>query len=127
MPFEQSVHDTLEALTQMIQTRQYRRLILMVDIGSLVHFGSTISKLFQIDVLLMPNITLTSLLEIGLDLSYETSDLPQLAALCRAKIFPVSSVLRSRKTAVKCWLSPASPGWERQRKSKRCWRRASAS
>ena len=88
MPFEQSVHDTLEALTQMIQTRQYRRLILMVDIGSLVHFGSTISKLFQIDVLLMPNITLTSLLEIGLDLSYETSDLPQLAALMQSKNIP---------------------------------------
>lgn len=88
MPFEQSVHDTLEALTQMIHTRQYRRLILMVDIGSLVHFGSTISKLFQIDVLLMPNITLTSLLEIGLDLSYETSDLPQLAALMQSKNIP---------------------------------------
>lgn len=88
MPFEQSVHDTLEALTQMIQVRQYRRLILMVDIGSLVHFGSTISKLFQIDVLLMPNITLTSLLEIGLDLSYETSDLPQLAALMQSKNIP---------------------------------------
>ncbi|MDX7527319.1 transcriptional regulator, partial [Enterobacter hormaechei] len=75
-------------LTQMIQTQQYRRLILMVDIGSLVHFGSTISKLFQIDVLLMPNITLTSLLEIGLDLSYETSDLPQLAALMQSKNIP---------------------------------------
>ncbi|MBM7344448.1 transcriptional regulator DagR [Pantoea coffeiphila] len=85
MPFEQSVHDTLETLTQMIQARQYRRLILMVDIGSLVHFGSTISKLFQIDVLLMPNITLTSLLEVGLDLSYETSDLPQLAQLMQDK------------------------------------------
>ncbi len=36
MPFEQSVHDTLETLTQMIQTRQYRRLILLVDIGSLI-------------------------------------------------------------------------------------------
>ena len=88
MPFEQSVHDTLETLTQMIQTRRYQRLILMVDIGSLVHFGSTISKLFQIDVLLMPNITLTSLLEVGLDLSYETSDLPQLAALMQGKSIP---------------------------------------
>ncbi len=85
MPFEQSVHDTLETLTQRIQTHQYRRLILMVDIGSLVHFGSTISKLFQIDVLLMPDITLTSLLEVGLDLSYETSDLPQLARLMQEK------------------------------------------
>lgn len=75
----------------------------MVDIGSLVHFGSTISKLFQIDVLLMPNITLTSLLELGLDLSYETSELPQLAELLQSKISPVSFVLRSRKTAVRCW------------------------
>ncbi|WES68483.1 transcriptional regulator DagR [Superficieibacter sp. HKU1] len=85
MPFEQSVHDTLETLTQMIQARQYRRLILMVDIGSLVHFGSTVSKLFQIDVLLMPDITLPGLLEVGLDLSFETSDLPQLAALMQDK------------------------------------------
>jgi sigma-54 dependent dga operon transcriptional activator len=103
MPFEQSVHDTLETLTQRIQSQRYRRLILMVDIGSLVHFGSTISKLFQIDVLLMPNITLTSLLELGLDLSYETSELPQLAELLQSKNIPVSSVLRSRKTAVRCW------------------------
>ena len=62
--------------------------ILMVDIGALVHFGSTISKLFQIDVLLMPNITLTSLLELGLDLSYETSELPQLAELLQRKNIP---------------------------------------
>lgn len=88
MPFEQSVHDTLETLTQRIQTQRYRRLILMVDIGSLVHFGSTISKLFKIDVLLMPNITLTSLLELGLDLSYETSELPQLAELLQSKNIP---------------------------------------
>ncbi|WP_434636819.1 transcriptional regulator DagR [Klebsiella sp. I138] len=85
MPFEQSVHDTLEELIQLIETKRWQRLILMVDIGSLVHFGSTISKLFQIDVLLMPNITLTSLLEIGLDLSYETGELPQLATLMQEK------------------------------------------
>lgn len=127
MPFEQSVHDTLETLTQMIQTRRYQRLILMVDIGSLVHFGSTISKLFQIDVLLMPNITLTSLLEVGLDLSYETSDLPQLAALMQGKSIPVSFVRHSRKTAAKCWLSPVLPAWARRKKSKRCWRRVLAS
>ncbi|MGC9940081.1 transcriptional regulator, partial [Escherichia coli] len=36
MPFEQSVHDTLETLTRMIQDRCWQRLILMVDIGSLV-------------------------------------------------------------------------------------------
>ena len=85
MPFEQSVHDTLEKLIQLIHSKGWQRLILMVDIGSLVHFGSTISKLFQIDVLLMPNITLTSLLEIGLDLSYETGDLPRLVNLMQEK------------------------------------------
>ncbi|HHT7541120.1 TPA: transcriptional regulator DagR [Raoultella planticola] len=88
MPFEQSVHDTLDALIRLMQARRWQRLILIVDIGSLVHFGSTISKLFQIDVLLMPDITLTSLLEIGLDLSYETSDLPRLAALMQVKGIP---------------------------------------
>lgn len=118
MPFEQSVHDTLETLTQMIQTRQYRRLILLVDIGSLIHFGSTISKLFQIDVLLMPNITLTSLLEVGLDLSYETSDLPQLTALLQVKISPASFVRRSRRTAAKCWSSPVLLAWERRKNQK---------
>ncbi|ADO50050.1 Sigma 54 interacting domain protein [[Enterobacter] lignolyticus SCF1] len=88
MPFEQSVHDTLEKLTLAIRERGWQRLILMVDIGSLVHFGSTVSKLFQIDVLLMPNITLTSLLEVGLDLNYETSDLPALAGMMRDKGIP---------------------------------------
>ncbi|MCX0175292.1 transcriptional regulator, partial [Escherichia coli] len=53
MPFEQSVHDTLETLTRMIQDRCWQRLILMVDIGSLVHFGSTRSKPLLIDVLLL--------------------------------------------------------------------------
>lgn len=88
MPFEQSVHDTLERLTQTIESHGWQRLILMVDIGSLVHFGSTISKLFQIDVLLLPNINLTSLLETGLDLNYETSDLPALAELMQIKGIP---------------------------------------
>ena len=85
MPFEQSVYDTLERLTGLIRQQGYRRLILLVDIGSLVHFGSTISKLFHIDVLLMPNITLPGLLELGLDLSYESSDLPELAGLLQSK------------------------------------------
>lgn len=105
MPFEQSVHDTTETLTRMIQDRCWQRLILMVDIGSLVHFGSTISKLFQIDVLLLPNITLTSLLEVGLDLSYETGDLSQLAVLMQSKISLVGSARRSKRAVAKCWLS----------------------
>lgn len=103
MPFEQSVHDTLEKLIQLIHSKGWQRLILMVDIGSLVHFGSTISKLFQIDVLLMPNITLTSLLEIGLDLSYETGDLPRLVNLMQEKASPASCAHRSRRTPARCW------------------------
>ena len=67
------------------------------------HFGSTISKLFQIDVLLMPNITLTSLLEIGLDLSYETGDLPRLVNLMQEKASPASCARRSRRTPARCW------------------------
>jgi sigma-54 dependent dga operon transcriptional activator len=127
MPFEQSVHDTLDALIRLMQAQRWQRLILIVDIGSLVHFGSTISKLFQIDVLLMPDITLTSLLEIGLDLSYETSDCRGWRRLCRKKASPASCAPRSRKTSARCWSSPALPAWARRRKSKRCWRRASAS
>ncbi len=46
------------------------------------------AELFQIDVLLLPNITLTSLLEVGLDLSYETGDLSQLAVLMQSKNIP---------------------------------------
>lgn len=88
MPFEQSVHDTLEVLTNLIRSRGYRRVILMVDIGSLVHFGSAISKLFQFEVLLLPNMTLTSLLEIGLDLTYESSDFAALNALMQEKQIP---------------------------------------
>ncbi len=88
MPYEQSVHDTLDTLIQLIQARRYRRLILMVDMGSLVHFGSTVSKLFQIEVLLMPDITLASLLELGLDLTYETHEFPQLLALMQSKHIP---------------------------------------
>ena len=38
MPFEQSVHDTLEKLIQLIHSKGWQRLILMVDIGSLVPF-----------------------------------------------------------------------------------------
>ncbi|EMA7645968.1 sigma 54-interacting transcriptional regulator [Yersinia enterocolitica] len=81
MPFEQSVHDTLELLINEVREKRYQRLVLIVDIGSLVHFASTINKMFHIDVLLIQNITLASLLEIGLDLTYETSEFEPLMAL----------------------------------------------
>lgn len=85
MPFEQSVHDTLDQLTQRIRQRGYGRLILMVDMGSLVHFASTVSQLFNIDVLLLPCISLSSLLEVGLDLTYDTRELTQLHQLMEDK------------------------------------------
>ncbi|VTR17913.1 Transcriptional antiterminator [Serratia fonticola] len=85
MPFEQSVHDTLELLIATLREKRYQRLILIVDIGSLVHFASTVSKLFHIDVLLIQNITMGALLEIGLDLTYETSDFAPLMQLMASK------------------------------------------
>ncbi|BDH47270.1 transcriptional regulator [Salmonella enterica subsp. enterica serovar Choleraesuis] len=97
MPFEQSVHDTLDALVQRVRDNGYRQLILMVDIGSLVYFASTVSKLFQIEVLLMTNITLTTLLEVGLDLSYESGGLPELSQ-------------RLQDKGIACQLCAAEPG-----------------
>ncbi|WP_140918142.1 transcriptional regulator DagR [Limnobaculum xujianqingii] len=88
MPFEQSVHDTLELLINEVREKHYQRLVLIVDIGSLVHFASTVNKLFHIDVLLIQNITLSSLLEIGLDLTYETSEFEPLMALMNSKGIP---------------------------------------
>lgn len=88
MPFEQSVHDTLELLINEVREKRYQRLVLIVDIGSLVHFASTVNKLFHIDVLLIQNITLASLLEIGLDLTYETSEFEPLMALMESKGIP---------------------------------------
>lgn len=85
MPFEQSVHDTLELLINEVREKSYQRLVLIVDIGSLVHFASTVNKLFHIEVLLIQNITLASLLEIGLDLTYETSEFELLMPLMESK------------------------------------------
>lgn len=85
MPFEQSVHDTLDLLINTLRERSYQRLILIVDIGSLVHFGSTISKMFHCEVLLIQNITLSALIEVGMDLTYETSEFAPLMALMESK------------------------------------------
>ncbi len=73
------------------------------------------------NVLLMPNITLTSLL-IGLDLSYETSDFT-VDASCRVKISPASFVYaaageRLRQVLVISCIT----GMGTAEKSKRCWR-----
>lgn len=111
----------------MIQDRCWQRLILMVDIGSLVHFGSTISKLFQIDVLLLPNITLTSLLEVGLDLSYETGDLSQLAVLMQSKNIPCRLCTPQQESGGKVLVISCITGMGTAEKIKRCWRRALAS
>lgn len=85
MPFDQSVHDTLDLLIEQVRRGAYGRLVLMVDMGSLVHFGSAISQLFSIEVLLVPDISLASLLEVGLDLTYDTRELEPLSRLMQSK------------------------------------------
>lgn len=85
MPFEQSVHDTLEILIKKIKQYHCQQLILIVDTGSLVHFGNVIHQLFNIDVLLLHNITLSTLLDFSLDLTYETKDFYQIVTLIKEK------------------------------------------
>jgi sigma-54 dependent transcriptional regulator, dga operon transcriptional activator len=81
MPFEQSVHDTLTLFIKEVLRYQYKKLILAVDLGSLEHFGSVIRKMFKIETLLIKNITMTGLLELAANLSYETNDLALLGEM----------------------------------------------
>ncbi|BCL75921.1 transcriptional regulator [Jeongeupia sp. HS-3] len=81
MPFEQSVHDTLALFIKEVARYQYKKLILAVDLGSLVHFGAVVRKMFKIETLLIRNVTMIGLLEVAMDLSYETTDLKVLGEL----------------------------------------------
>lgn len=85
MPFEQSVHDTLALFIKEVLRYQYRKLILAVDLGSLVHFGTVIRKMFKIETLLIRNTTMHGLLELASNLSYETSDLAVLGDMLSAR------------------------------------------
>ncbi|GLS05025.1 transcriptional regulator [Chitiniphilus shinanonensis] len=81
MPFEQSVHDTLALFLKEVTRYQYKKLILAVDLGSLVHFGAVVRKMFKIETLLIRQVTMMGLLEATMDLSYETTDLKALGEL----------------------------------------------
>lgn len=65
MPINQSVEETLEKVRTIVKQNQYKKIILMVDIGSLVYFGNAISQTFQMEVLLISNINLLTLLEVA--------------------------------------------------------------
>lgn len=85
MPIYQSVEDTLDKLRTMIQKYQYKRLVLLVDIGSLVYFGNLISEEFEIEVLLIKNINLLTLLELSREVLYETTDFNYLLPIMNEK------------------------------------------
>lgn len=85
IPIEQPVNDTLELLKQMVRKNQYQKLILMVDIGSLLYFGNIISEEFQIEVLMVKNINLLSVLELMREIVYETTDFDYLLSVMNDK------------------------------------------
>ncbi|MGM0126021.1 sigma-54 dependent transcriptional regulator, dga operon transcriptional activator [Enterococcus sp. AZ194] len=103
MPIYQTVEETLEKVKDIIRVNQYKRLILLVDIGSLVYFGNLISEEFGIEVLLVKNINLLTLLEVSREVIYESTEfnylLPvlnekgHLATLCKKGHFFDSKVL----------------------------------
>lgn len=85
MPIHQTVEETLEKVKNIIKINQYKRLILLVDIGSLVYFGNLISEEFGIDVLLVKNINLLSLLEVSREVIYESTDFSYLLPVLNEK------------------------------------------
>lgn len=85
MPIHQTVEETLEKVKTIIKINKYKRLILLVDIGSLVYFGNLISEEFGIDVLLVKNINLLSLLEVSREVIYESTDFNYLLPVLNEK------------------------------------------
>jgi sigma-54 dependent transcriptional regulator, dga operon transcriptional activator len=85
IPIEQSVNDTLDLLKQLVREQQMNKLILMVDIGSLLYFGNIISEEFQIEVLMIKNINLLSVLELMREIVYETTDINYLLSVMNDK------------------------------------------
>lgn len=65
MPIFQSIHETLEILMEKLKRLKYQKIIMMVDMGSLVYFGDIISKKYQVETLLVQNINSPLLLEIA--------------------------------------------------------------
>jgi sigma-54 dependent dga operon transcriptional activator len=103
MPIHQTVEETLEKVKSIIRVNKYKRLLLLVDIGSLVYFGNLISEEFGIEVLLIKNINLLTLLEVSREVIYESTEfdylLPvlnekgHLSSLCKQGHFFDSKVL----------------------------------
>lgn len=103
MPIDQSVHDTLDLLIKEIEKNKYDKLVLMVDIGSLVYFGDIVSKMFKIETLLIKNTNTLALLEIVREIIYEPIDFDRMAAkllerkieceMCDSKTIDNSKVL----------------------------------
>ncbi|MDT2597517.1 sigma 54-interacting transcriptional regulator [Enterococcus dongliensis] len=85
MPINQSVEETLDKVRNMVRNNGYSKLILMVDIGSLVYFGNVISKEFQIEVLLISNINLLTLLEVAREAIYESTSFDYLLPVLKEK------------------------------------------
>ncbi|MBP1042858.1 sigma 54-interacting transcriptional regulator [Vagococcus sp. BWB3-3] len=85
MPIYQSVEDTLEKLRATVRSLPYKRLILLVDIGSLVYFGNLISEEFEMEVLLIKNINLLTLLELSREVLYESTDFNYLLPIMNEK------------------------------------------
>lgn len=85
MPIYQSVEDTLEKLRETVRSLPYKRLILLVDIGSLVYFGNLISEEFDMEVLLIKNINLLTLLELSREILYESTDFNYLLPIMNEK------------------------------------------
>ena len=64
MPIEQSISDTLDGLLQLIRQKNYKELIILVDMGSLITFGEIVKRQLGIEALVIKNITTEILLEI---------------------------------------------------------------
>lgn len=64
MSIEKSISDTLDNLLQMIRQKNYKEIIVLVDMGSLTTFGEIVKRQLGIETLVVKNITTEMLLEI---------------------------------------------------------------
>ncbi|MGC3167759.1 transcription antiterminator BglG, partial [Enterococcus faecalis] len=77
--------ETLEKVRAIVKQHLYIKIILMVDIGSLVYYGNAISQTFQMDVLLISNINLLTLLEEAREVFYESTAFEYLLPVLKQK------------------------------------------
>lgn len=71
MPIDQPAHAILDVLIRKIEKDAYKKVILLVDIGSLVYFGDIISKRFGMETLLVKNASTITVLEMAREVIYE--------------------------------------------------------